>query len=68
MLSEQSPPQSKPADPVADAIAWHNGDAVAAVATLIEDCRFLRQQLALAEGLMSCGMSRGWRPRYERGE
>ncbi len=68
MLTEQLPPQSTSENPVADAIAWHDGDSVATVATLIEDCRFLRQQLALAEGLMSCGMSRGWRPRYERGE
>lgn len=68
MLPEQLPPPSPQDDPVAAAIAWHNGDAVATVATLIEDCRHLREQLALAEGLMSSGMSRGWRPRYERGE
>ena len=49
------------------ALAWHNGDARAAIATLIEDLRHLKRQLVLAEGVMSRGMSRGWRPAYERG-
>ncbi len=47
-------------------LAWHDEDAKAAIATLLEDCRHLRQQLALAEGAMSAGMTRGWRPSYER--
>ncbi|PWE54153.1 hypothetical protein DEM27_22200 [Metarhizobium album] len=46
------------------AIAWHDGDARAAVATLLDDVRHLRLQLALAEGVMSRGMVRGWRPAY----
>lgn len=48
------------------ALAYHGGDARAAVATLLDDCRHLRLQLALAEGAMSRGMTRGWRPSFER--
>jgi predicted aldo/keto reductase-like oxidoreductase len=48
------------------ALAYHDGNAEATIATLLEDLRFLRQQLALAEGAMSTGMTRGWRPSYER--
>jgi len=46
--------------------AYHDGDARAAIETLLDDVRHLRQQLALAEGAMSRGMTRGWSPRYER--
>ncbi len=47
-------------------LAYHGGDAHAAVETLLADCRHLRQQLALTEGVMSRGMVRGWTPRFER--
>lgn len=53
-------------DPVELALAWHDGDARSTIATLLEDCRHLRQQLVLLEAVASRGMSRGWRPRYER--
>lgn len=53
-------------DPVEAALAWHNGDARAAIATLMEDCRHLRLQLALAQGAMSRGMTRGWSPSFDR--
>ena len=48
------------------ALAWHDGDPRATIATLLDDCRFLREQLAYAEGLMSRGMARGWVPSFER--
>ncbi len=48
------------------ALAYHDGNAEATIATLLADLRFLRKQLALAEGAMSTGMTRGWRPSYER--
>ena len=48
------------------ALAWHNGDPRATIATLIDDLRHIKLQLALAEGAMSRGMTRGWRPTYER--
>ena len=37
-------------------LSWHDEDAKAAIATLLQDCRHLRQQLALAEGALSRGM------------
>lgn len=68
MNAERLPLELAPDDPVESALAWHNGDARAAIATLIEDCRHLRHQLALAEAAMSRGMTRGWRPSFDRGE
>ncbi|UIK18018.1 hypothetical protein [Rhizobium leguminosarum] len=47
-------------------LAYHDADAWAAIGTLLEDIRHLRRQLALAEGVMSRGMARGWRPSYDR--
>ncbi|MBY5440496.1 hypothetical protein [Rhizobium leguminosarum] len=47
-------------------IAYHKGDTHAAIDTLLGDIRHLRRQLTLAEGAMSRGMTRGWRPRYDR--
>lgn len=48
------------------ALAWHEGDARATIETLLADLRHLRTQLALTEGAMSAGMTRGWRPDYGR--
>ena len=53
-------------DPVQLALAWHDGDTLATIATLLDDCRHLRTQLALVEGVSSRGMVRGWVPTYER--
>ncbi|ULR43405.1 hypothetical protein [Rhizobium sp. K102] len=53
-------------DELAEVIAYHRGDMQAAICTLLADLRHLRQQLALAEGAMSRGMARGWRPTYDR--
>ncbi|MBX4864461.1 hypothetical protein HJA86_31980 [Rhizobium bangladeshense] len=53
-------------DERAKVIAYHRGDTHAAIDTLLEDIRHLRQQLALTEGAMSRGMARGWRPSYHR--
>ncbi|MBY3223740.1 hypothetical protein [Rhizobium laguerreae] len=50
----------------AEVIAYHRGDTHAAIETLLDDIRHLRRQLALAEGAMSRGMTRGWRPDYDR--
>ncbi len=47
-------------------LSWHDEDARAAIATLLQDCRHLRCQLALAEGAISRGMVRGWRPSFDR--
>ncbi|QND39017.1 hypothetical protein HB771_16590 [Rhizobium leguminosarum bv. viciae] len=47
-------------------LARHDDNAKAAIRSLLDDCKHLRQQLALAESVMSRGMARGWMPRYER--
>lgn len=60
------PKPLRPEDEVAQALAWHDGDPIATIATLIEDCAFLRQELAAAEQLLSKGFGRGWVPRMER--
>ncbi|GMB82876.1 hypothetical protein NN6n1_36590 [Shinella zoogloeoides] len=48
------------------ALAWHDGDARAAIATLLADCAYLRWQLELARRAMSSGFARGWQPGSER--
>lgn len=48
------------------ALAYHDGDALATIYTLLDDLRHLRQQLVLAEGAMSRGMTRDWTPSFER--
>lgn len=58
--------KEKARDELQEVLAYHDGDALAAVRTLLDDCRHLRGELALAEGAMSAGMTRGWRPTYER--
>ncbi len=47
-------------------LSYHDGDARAAVRTLLEDCRHLREQLALSQIGMSIGFTRGWKPRFDR--
>lgn len=42
------------------------GDPLVAIRSLLEDADFLRDQLFIASNLMSKGISRGWRPQYER--
>lgn len=68
MHAERQEPETIPDDPVEAALAWHQGDPRATIATLIEDCRHLRHQLALTQGAMSRGMTRGWTPSFDRGE
>ncbi|MFS2151440.1 hypothetical protein [Rhizobium sp. Rhizsp42] len=48
------------------ALAFHDDDAKATIATLLADVKYLRLQLALAEAAMSHGMTRGWTPSFER--
>lgn len=42
------------------------GDAKAAIRELLLDADFLRDQLYTASCIMSSGMARGWKPKYER--
>ena len=50
-----------------DVLAYHDGDALAAVKSLLNDCRALRALLHDAEHLMSAGYTRKWKPRNEIG-
>jgi hypothetical protein len=47
-------------------ICAYGGDARRAVAELMLDADFLRDQLYTASRLMSQGYGRGWKPKYER--
>ncbi|KSV65030.1 hypothetical protein N182_35980 [Sinorhizobium sp. GL2] len=53
-------------DEVFEAVAWHDGDKDATIRTLLDDCKHLREQLALACATMSVGFARGWRPSVDR--
>ncbi|PDS29249.1 hypothetical protein [Rhizobium phaseoli] len=53
-------------DEIAEVLAYHKGNAQAAIGTLLGDIRHLRWQLVLTEGAMGRGMTRGWRPTYDR--
>jgi DNA repair exonuclease SbcCD ATPase subunit len=48
-----------------DVLAYHGGDALEAVKSLLNDCRNLRGQLAISEQITSVGYVRGWKPKYE---
>lgn len=58
--------QPETIDPVEEALTWHDGDARAAIATLLADCAYLRWQLDLASRAMGSGFTRGWRPGADR--
>lgn len=53
-------------DDVEMVLTWHEGDARAAIRTLLNDCSHLRKQLQVTETAMSTGFARGWRPSYNR--
>ena len=45
-----------------DLLSYHGGDQLAAIRSLLNDCRNLRHQLAISEHLTSKGLTRGWKP------
>lgn len=47
-------------------LAAAGGDPLVAIRSLLEDADFLRDQLFIATSLMSKGVGRGWKPKYER--
>lgn len=49
-----------------EVLAYHDGNALAAVQTLLDDCKHLRGQLAITESAMSRGLTRGWRPKNDQ--
>lgn len=48
-----------------EVLAFHGGDALESVKSLLDDCRNLRGELAIVEQLVSRGYVRGWKPKYE---
>lgn len=60
-----SEPQQE-VDGVESIIQTCGGDPRAAVRELLADTDFLRGELYTASCLLSRGIGRGWRPRYER--
>lgn len=63
LLPSPDPARTDPsADPIEHLIAWHDGDTRAALRTLLDDCRDLRERLAIAEAAMGRGYTRGWKP------
>lgn len=59
-------PETIEVDVVDSVLSAYGGDARVAIRELLADADFLRDQLHTASCLMSKGMGRGWRPRYER--
>ncbi|MBY5775988.1 hypothetical protein ACCT08_01180 [Rhizobium johnstonii] len=59
----QSPPE---VDLAVSVLSAFDGDALAAIRELLADTDFLRDQLYTASCIMSSGMARGWKPKYER--
>lgn len=53
-------------DPIDAALAYHDGDYRAAIDCLLKDVVFLKEELFIAERMLSKGMGRSWAPRYER--
>ena len=53
---------------VDDVLSYHQGDQLAAIRSLLNDCRALRAHLHCAENLMSSGYTRHWKPSKTGGE
>ncbi|WP_373465568.1 MULTISPECIES: hypothetical protein [Agrobacterium] len=53
-------------DVAAYVIQCHDGDAKAAVETLLDEIEHLQQQLSVAVAAMGRGFTRGWIPNGER--
>lgn len=61
------PPEKVPnVDLVGAMLDAYRGNYRAAIEALLDDADFLRDQLYTASCLMSSGMGRGWKPKYER--
>lgn len=63
---EAAEPAADEIDLVDSVLASCGGDHRLAIRELLADADFLRDQLHIAATIMSKGMGRGWRPRYER--
>jgi hypothetical protein len=61
-----SPARSANADLVGALLDAYHGNHRQVIEALLDDADFLREQLHIASCLMSKGIGRGWRPKYER--
>ena len=67
VLERETSSETKPEIDLIDTILdHHHGDYRAAMADLLADAEFLRDQLYTASVVMSKGMGRGWKPKFER--
>lgn len=57
---------SEPVDLAQSVLQACGGDPLLAIRELLADADFLRDQLYTASCIMSSGMARGWKPKYER--
>lgn len=64
--AETGTKSSAEVDLAASVLKAAGGDPLVAIRELLADADFLRDQLFIASSLMSKGISRGWRPQYER--
>lgn len=62
----QKQPSADVFDPVDAALAYHDGDVRATISTLLADCGHVREQLLIATGCISKGLTRGWTPLLQR--
>lgn len=65
---ETDNPSQHEVDLAVSVLAAAGGDPLVAIRSLLEDADFLRDQLFIASSLMSKGVGRGWKPKYERTE
>ncbi|RCS21815.1 hypothetical protein DUT91_21800 [Phyllobacterium salinisoli] len=49
-------------DEIAKVLAYHGGDAQAAIKALLEDREFLLREVEIASLAVSYGYTRGWKP------
>lgn len=65
-VAEQAPSGEPEMSLIDEVLIDHDGDARAAIQTLLQDCEHLRRQLLVADHAVSRGLTRGWRPSFER--
>lgn len=58
--------QQEQTSEIDEALAWHDGDPRAAIATLLADCAYLRWQLELSRRSVGFCFTRGWQPQLDR--
>ncbi|MDI6834560.1 MAG: hypothetical protein QMD99_02455 [Rhizobiaceae bacterium] len=68
VVAHQIEPLSDEQDLAEAVLAAHDGDPLAALRSVIADAEFLHGQLEIASALISPGLARGWKPKFQREE